>query len=299
MRFYRALKLAFRKLHCAIQDGTFEGICLGTTVFWGAEMRLVGAEKCIFVISSTVRLWGLGTTGSLAVVSGLAGSGTESHGSLWALATGSRLAVDRARVRRICGFWKHCLHRAFSLARRPSAFSEPWQTHLLWERCVSLGTCSIAFCVAEIPPPRRFLCPPSPPLPSPPLHSFTLPKLSITMSTGARHHEHHVAHVAQGGRFAGLKTQKAFAKRVLGHLSRIRASCRGAFRGARKTHRPRAAFRGARKTHRTPSRYGSTRSRVQGLQARKTHVCRGAFGCAKNAPAPFALWFHPEQVQGL
>ena len=98
------------------------------------------------------------------------------------------------------------------------------------------------------------------------------------MSTGARHHEHHVAHVAQGGRFAGLKTQKAFAKRVLSHLSRIRASCRGAFRGARKTHRPRAAFRGARKTHRTPSRYGSTRSRVQGLQARKTHVCRGAFG---------------------
>ena len=82
---------------------------------------------------------------------------------------------------------------------------------------------------------------------------------SITMSTGARHHEHHVAHVAQGGRFAGLKTQKAFAKRVLGHLSRIRASCRGAFRGARKTHR-------------LPSRCDSTRSRVQGLRARKTYA---------------------------
>ena len=242
-------------------------------MFWGAEMRFAGAEKCIFVIltRSDFGVWALQGVSRLSLV--WQGSGTESHGSLWALATGSRLAVDRARVRRICGFWKHCLHRAFSLARRPSAFSEPWQTHLLWERCVSLGTCSIAFCVAEIPPPRRFLCPPSPPL-----HSFTLPKLSITMSTGARHHEHHVAHVAQGGRFAGLKTQKAFAKRVLGHLSRIRASCRGAFRGARKTHRPRAAFRGARKTHRTPSRYGSTRSRVQGLQARKTHVCRGAFG---------------------
>ena len=140
----------------------------------------------------------------------------------------------------------------------------------LWARAV------LRFAWQKSLPPAVSSVPPR--LPSPPLHSFTLPKLSITMSTGARHHEHHVAHVAQGGRFAGLKTQKAFAKRVLGHLSRIRASCRGAFRGARKTHRPRAAFRGARKTHRTPSRYGSTRSRVQGLQARKTHVCRGAFG---------------------
>ena len=123
----------------------------------------------------------------------------------------------------------------------------------------------VQYCVlrGRNPSPPPF---PLSPLPSPPLHSFTLPKLSITMSTGARHHEHHVAHVAQGGRFAGLKTQKAFAKRVLGHLSRIRASCRGAFRGARKTHRPRAAFRGARKTHRLPSRYGSTRSRVYGLE---------------------------------
>ena len=160
------LPLAFRKLHCAIQDGTLEGICFGTTVFWGAEMRFAGAEKCIFVIltRSDFGVWALQGVSRLSLV--WQGSGTESHGSLWALATGSRLAVDRARVRRICGFWKHCLHRAFSLARRPSAFSEPWQTHLLWERCVSLGTCSIAFCVAEIPPPRRFLCPPSPPLPS-------------------------------------------------------------------------------------------------------------------------------------
>ena len=115
----------------------------------GAEMRFAGAEKCIFVIltRSDFGVWALQGVSRLSLV--WQGSGTESHGSLWALATGSRLAVDRARVRRICGFWKHCLHRAFSLARRPSAFSEPWQTHLLWERCVSLGTCSIAFCVAH------------------------------------------------------------------------------------------------------------------------------------------------------
>ena len=194
----------FRTVH-------WRAFVLGPLLFWGAEMRFAGAEKCIFVIltRSDFGVWALQGVSRLSLV--WQGSGTESHGSLWALATGSRL-VDRARVRRICGFWKHCLHRAFSLARRPSAFSEPLQTHLLWERCVSLGTCSIAF---------------------------------------------------------------------------LRGTCRGAFRGARKTHR-------------TPSRYGSTRSRVQGLQARKTHVCRGAFGgVQKTHRPPFALWFHPEQVQGL
>ena len=266
MRFYRALKRTI----CSL--GRFRGLGFSRGCLWSGRGRAVKRTIC-----------------------------SESHGSLWALATGSRLAVARARVRRICGFWKHRNRGGGGQVGREGLSAQSILSgkaakcifralHLLWERCVSLGTCSIAFCVAEIPPPRRFvvgavcifghvpLSPPPPPLPSPPLHSFTLPKLSITMSTGARHHEHHVAHVAQGGRFAGLKTQKAFAKRVLGHLSRIRASCRGAFRGARKTHRPRAAFRGARKTHRTPSRYGSTRSRVQGLQARKTHVCRGAFG---------------------
>ena len=41
---------------------------------------------------------------------------------------------------------------------------------------------------------------------------------------------------------------------------------------ARKMHACRSAFRGARKTHRLPSRCDSTRSRVQGLRARKTYA---------------------------
>ena len=209
----QGLRAAFTKLHCAISGRHIGGhLFWDQCVFWGAEMRFAGAEKCIFVfpegrkqnldgieiaivpavvsklwasesptfgrhgqgvpgVGSTpaslnaVRLWGWALQSRLSLV--WQGLGTESHGSLWALGTpGSRAAVDRTRVRRICWFWKHCLHRAFSLARRRSAFSEPWQTHLLWERCVSLGTCRNAFCVAEIPPPRRFLCPP--PLPSTP-----------------------------------------------------------------------------------------------------------------------------------
>ena len=248
-------------------------------MFWGAEMRFAGAEKCIFVIltRSDFGVWALQGVSRLSLV--WQGSGTESHGSLWALATGSRL-VDRARVRRICGFWKHCLHRAFSLARRPSAFSEPWQTHLLWERCVSLGTCSIAFCVAHAGvrlggPEKR----------TGPLHvmvplgaGFRVYRLEKRMFAGVR---------------LGVCKKRTGSLRVMvppgagSGLIRARKtrSCRGrpeentgslrvlvppgaGFRvyGLEKRMRAGVRLGGPRKTHRLPSRCDSTRSRVYGLE---------------------------------
>ena len=59
---------------------------------------------------------------------------------------------------------------------------------------------------------------------------------------------------------------------------------------ARKTHACRGAFR----------RYGSTRSRVQGLRARKTHACRGAFrGARKTHRPPSRYGSTRSRVQGL
>ena len=58
--------------------------------------------------------------------------------------------------------------------------------------------------------------------------------------------------------------------------------------------------RAARRTHRLPSRSGSTRSRVQGLRARKAHACRGAFrGARKTHRLPSRCDSSRSRVYGL
>ena len=94
------------------------------------------------------------------------------------------------------------------------------------------------------------------------------------------------------GRFKGLGFSRVFSRGPCGFTrSRFRA-----YKGQKNA----IVQRAARRTHRLPSRSGSTRSRVQGLRARKAHACRGAFrGARKTHRLPSRCDSSRSRVYGL